>query len=206
MRISELAERTGVSVATLKYYLREGLLPAGESRGATRASYDEVHVARVRLVRALVTVGGLGIDQVREVVQALDDPPETRHELLGTAHRVLSPVRPRVGERSEPAEPLVAALGWRVNPDSAASRQVAAALATARAAGWQVSPEAFAAWAEAALVQARVDVRPSLADLSAAEALEFAILGTVLTDPVVLALRRLAQEAVSAERLNPGAG
>ena len=34
MRISELAERTGVSIPTLKYYLREGLLHAGEAQGA----------------------------------------------------------------------------------------------------------------------------------------------------------------------------
>lgn len=202
MRISELAEHTGVSVPTLKYYLREGLLPAGESRGATRASYDEGHVSRVRLVRALVTVGGLAIEQVREVVHALDQPPGTRHELLGTAHRVLGPSRPRDGEPSAPTDdPLVAGLGWPVQADSAASRQVVAALGNARAAGWEVGPESFAAWAEAALVQARTDVRPALAEIPAAEALEFAILGTVLTDPVILALRRLAQEAVSAERL-----
>jgi DNA-binding transcriptional MerR regulator len=197
VRISELAEQTGVSIATLKYYLREGLVPAGESRGATRASYDESHVARVRLVRALVTVSGLGIEQVREVVRALDDPPPTRHELLGTAHRVLSP--PRAHDATAPAaidEPLVAALGWSVHPESAASRQVAAALF-----GWEVSESAFNAWARAALVQARADVSPALGSLSPSDALEYAILGTALTDPVILALRRLAQEAVSAGRL-----
>ena len=69
MRISELAERTGVSIPTLKYYLREGLLHAGEAQGATRASYDESHVERVRLVRTLVDVGRLSIDRVREVVR-----------------------------------------------------------------------------------------------------------------------------------------
>jgi DNA-binding transcriptional MerR regulator len=202
VRISELAEQTGVSIATLKYYLREGLVPAGESRGATRASYDESHVARVRLVRALVTVGRLGIEQVREVVRALNHPPATRHELLGTAHQVLSP--PRGQDATAPAatdEPLVVALGWSVHPGSAASRQVAAALFDARAAGWEVSESAFHAWAKAALVQARADVSPALGSLSPSDALEYAILGTALTDPVILALRRLAQEAVSAERL-----
>lgn len=198
MRISELAAQTGVPVATLKYYLREGLVPAGESQGATRASYGEEHVARVRLVRALVTVGGLGIEQVREVVQALDDPPSTRHELLGAAHRALAPaaIPPEAAD-----EPLVAALGWPVQPGSVASRQVTAALANARAAGWEVSERAFRAWARGALVQARADVSARLGTLTPSEALEYAILGTALTDPVLTALRRLAQEAVSAERL-----
>jgi DNA-binding transcriptional MerR regulator len=198
VRISELADQTGVPIATLKYYLREGLVPPGERQGATRADYDERHVTRVRLVRALVTVGGLGIEQVREVVRALDDPPSSRHELLGAAHRALAPA----GLSPEPAdEPLLAGLGWQVHPESAASRQVAAALAAARAAGWQVSERAFRAWGRGALVQARADVSARLATLSSSEALQYAILGTALTDPVLVALRRLAQEAVSAERL-----
>jgi DNA-binding transcriptional MerR regulator len=198
VRVSELAERTGVSIATLKYYLREGLLPPGESVSRTRASYDEGHVARVRLVRALVGAGGLGIEQVMQVVRALEDPPATRHELLGTAHAVLS-----TGDLPDDSgdEPLVASLGWPVQPVSPASRQVAAALGQAREAGWDVSERAFRAWARGALVQARADVSPGLRTRSPSEALEFAILGTALTDPVILALRRLAQEAVSAERL-----
>ena len=49
MRISGLAERTGVPVATLKYYLREGLLHAGTATARTQAVYDTTHVERVRL-------------------------------------------------------------------------------------------------------------------------------------------------------------
>ena len=201
MRISELAEQTGVPIATLKYYLREGLVPPGERRGATQASYGKGHLARVRLVRALVTVGGLGIEQVREVTRALDDPPTSRHELLGTAHRVLAPRTHGAAEPVATDEPLLTGLGWAVHRESAASRQVAAALADARAAGWDVSERAFTEWAKGALVQARADVSPALGSLGASDALRFAILGTALTDPVILALRRLAQEAVSAQRL-----
>ena len=91
-------------------------------------------------------------------------------------------------------------LGWPAHPESSASRQVAAALSDARA-GWDVNERSFKAWARAALIQAQADVSPRLGRLSPSEALQFAILGTALTDPVILALRRLAQEAVSAERL-----
>jgi hypothetical protein len=153
------------------------------------------------LVRALVTVGGLGIEQVREVTRALDDPPTSRHELLGTAHRVLAPRATDGAESAAADEPFLVNLGWPAHPESSASRQVAAALAEARAAGWDVSERSFKAWARAALIQARADVSPRLGKLSPSEALQFAILGTALTDPVILALRRLAQEAVSAERL-----
>ncbi len=52
MRISELVARSGVPLATVKYYLREGLLMPGETTSATQARYDEQHVRRLALVRA----------------------------------------------------------------------------------------------------------------------------------------------------------
>ena len=48
MRISELAAVTEVPVATLKYYLREGVLPPGEARTRTSADYGHELVERVR--------------------------------------------------------------------------------------------------------------------------------------------------------------
>jgi hypothetical protein len=57
MRLSELSERSGVSIATIKYYLREGLLAPGRRVSATTADYDESHLRRLRLVRALIQSG-----------------------------------------------------------------------------------------------------------------------------------------------------
>ena len=41
MRISELSTRSGVPVPTIKYYLREGLVPEGARSSPTQAEYDE---------------------------------------------------------------------------------------------------------------------------------------------------------------------
>lgn len=194
MRISELADRTGVSVATLKYYLREQLLHAGTPLSATRADYDESHVERVRLVRTLIDVGRLTIDRVGAVVRALDDPPDTRHDLLGVAHEVLR----NPGEPTGGNDPLIDALGWRISAHSVARSQLAAALDRARREGLEVSAETFGAYADAARLIAETDVRDELGDAPAAEALRYVILGNVLTDGVVIAMRRLAQEHVSA--------
>ncbi len=46
MRISELSRRSGVSIPTIKYYLRDGLLPAGRATAANQADYDEDHLRR----------------------------------------------------------------------------------------------------------------------------------------------------------------
>ena len=89
MKISELSAATDVPVGTIKFYLREGLLPAGERTSRTTARYGQGHVERIRLVRALTDAGGLGIDQVRRVITVIDadDPP--RLDVLATAQDAL---------------------------------------------------------------------------------------------------------------------
>ena len=78
MWMAELSERSGVPVPTIKFYLREGLLPRGEARGATRAAYDVDHVRRLRLIRALVDGAGFGLDRVREVSSSESSTSRTR--------------------------------------------------------------------------------------------------------------------------------
>ena len=63
MRISELAEVSGVPLATVKYYLREGLLPPGRSVTARLSEYDDEHLRRLRLLRALREVGGVPVSR-----------------------------------------------------------------------------------------------------------------------------------------------
>ncbi|WP_341856715.1 MerR family transcriptional regulator [Brachybacterium sp. GPGPB12] len=85
MRISALSARTEVPIGTIKYYLREGLLAPGRQTSRTTAEYDESHVERIRLVRALTDAGGLGIAAVRRIVEVLDAPGPARLDLLATA-------------------------------------------------------------------------------------------------------------------------
>jgi len=61
LRISQLSAQTSVPVATVKFYLREKLLHDGVRTSATQAQYDESHVARIRLIRALMGPGGLSV-------------------------------------------------------------------------------------------------------------------------------------------------
>src|SRR5690242_10733928 len=101
MRISELSRITGLTVPTIKYYIREGLLPAGTAISATQAEYDRAHVDRLRLIRALVEVGRLSITTVSELLATLDAPPDDDPDervarAVATAHRALS-ARPAPG-------------------------------------------------------------------------------------------------------------
>ena len=195
MRISELSEASGVPVATLKYYLREGLLPPGESRGATRAEYAAEHLERVRLIRALIESAGLSIADVRRVVASLDRPPTTRHELLGVAQYALPSAH-----RDHPVTPEVRALvgdaGWHVSTDAPALHALSGAIAAARAGGVPLSADSLRRYAEAVEGVAAVDVA-NVRGLQPEQALLAVTVGTVLVDPVLAALRRLAQEDLS---------
>lgn len=196
MRISDLSARSGVSVATLKYYLREGLLPPGQSTGATAATYDEGHLQRVRLIRALVESARLSIAGVRKVVAALDAPPTSRHELLGVAAYALDGASADDAEAEGAVDRLLDTLGWTVSDAAPARRRLAAAVGAARAAGLDHSESALVAYAEAMHRVAELDVASVPRD-SAEAALRHVVVGTVLLDPVLIALRRLAQEDVS---------
>src|SRR4051794_2966520 len=120
MWMSELAERSGLPVATVKFYLREGLLAPGELTGATRARYDDSHVQRLRLIRALAEVGGLSLTAVRDVLNHIDHGPTSLHDRLGAVH---SPLAARGGaadgESLAGADRLLDHLGWSPHPDSA---------------------------------------------------------------------------------------
>ena len=54
LRIGELAAAAGVSVATIKYYIREGLLPPPPVKTSrTMAYYDAAYLERLKLIRRL---------------------------------------------------------------------------------------------------------------------------------------------------------
>ena len=44
VRIAELSSRSGTTIPSIKFYLREGLLPAGAATGRNQADYAEAHV------------------------------------------------------------------------------------------------------------------------------------------------------------------
>ena len=110
MRISELCRTSGVAVPTIKYYLREGLLPEGERTSATQAAYRDLHLQRLRVVRALIE-SGVSIAETRQVLEALDHPPEKPARPAGRRACGGHPERRR-RDRSDGGGAARRALGW----------------------------------------------------------------------------------------------
>ncbi|MET0999997.1 MAG: MerR family transcriptional regulator [Marmoricola sp.] len=199
--MSELAQRSGLPVPTIKYYLREGLLPAGEAVGATRARYDDSHVRRLRLVRALTDVAGMRLEDVRRVLAAIDDPTLSRHEAIGSAHTRLAPLVTHSGNTAQQVrvEELLDRHGWELDEHSAHREALAGALAALADLGHPPTDELLDVYADAAELISERDVS-SLDETDRAEATEHAVVSTLLLEPVLLTLRRIAQENSSRRR------
>src|SRR6476659_10282813 len=98
--MKELSEASGVPVATIKFYLRERLLPAGERTHPNQSLYNDAHLRRIRLIRALIEVGGLSVATARGVIAIIDLPGQSVHNVLGLAQHAMAQAT-RVSETAE---------------------------------------------------------------------------------------------------------
>jgi MerR family transcriptional regulator, repressor of the yfmOP operon len=73
MRIGEVAERTGVTPRTIRYYEEIGLLPIPtERRKGSHRAYDEVDVERLNELTRLRELLNLSLDELKQLVEAVD--------------------------------------------------------------------------------------------------------------------------------------
>jgi DNA-binding transcriptional MerR regulator len=89
LKMSELAERSGVSAGTIKHYLREGLLGDGDEIKRTSrnmAYYPEEFVERIRLIKRLQEDRFMPLRLIREVMA---DEPERAARLVEIEDRIL---------------------------------------------------------------------------------------------------------------------
>lgn len=202
MKVSELAAQTGASIPTIKYYLREGLLMPGRATSATGATYGQEHVRRIRIVKALTDVAGLPIQRIKTVLELIDNPGQDLFDTLGRALAALPPY-PADNDNAPADYPLARAalqlLGQAYHPDSVAVAQLERALHAVADAGLPMTEERLRTYADCLMTMAKLDVGRMPQNPPSA-AVEYAVLGTALYEPVILAMRRLAHEDL-AERL-----
>ncbi len=75
LSLSELVSLTGVPASTIHYYRRAGLIPPPGRRASNRFTYDDRHVASIRLIRVLRDRQGLSLDEIgRRLPTLLMDP------------------------------------------------------------------------------------------------------------------------------------
>ena len=72
MRMRELERLTGVGRETIRFYIREGLLPEPDRASANSAFYNEMHFARLRAIKRLQEERFLPLAIIRTLLDAED--------------------------------------------------------------------------------------------------------------------------------------
>lgn len=187
MRIAELASRAGASVATVKYYLREGVLPAGTPSSPNQHWYAEYHVARVRLIRTLIHVAGVPLDLVKRLLRANGST-----EMMGDALHDMTVTGPPNPAAAAELDITLKRFGW--DTDHPARHAAAAALTTLLEHGVPITPRDIGRYAECADNLAGMD-RTLYQAATPDERMEQVLIGTLVGNQLFAAFRILAQEA-----------
>jgi DNA-binding transcriptional MerR regulator len=208
MQLNDLSARSGVSAASIKYYLREGLLRPGEAVTATRARYDDSHLRRLELIQALRQIVGLGIEQIRAIV-SLADGGAPRLEVLAMVQRVVLRLEPHGAAGSPDAGPghtrlgdvVVQLRGWP-DEESDARNALDAQLALMERLGIPLSMEILDAYSGAMDTIAGLDLQLTAAAAGLDQAILTAAVGMHMHSQLLLKLLALAQASHAIRRFD----
>jgi DNA-binding transcriptional MerR regulator len=101
LKMSELAEASGVSAGTIKHYLREGLLPEPVKTSRNMAYYPADFVDRIRLIKQLQEERFMPLKVIKGM---LDEDPDRAKALVELEDRILERALAGEEKRTSPAE------------------------------------------------------------------------------------------------------
>jgi DNA-binding transcriptional MerR regulator len=96
--ISELAERAGVSVRTIRFYISEGLLPSPQAHGRY-SLYDEEYLTRIELIKLLKNAF-LPLKEIKRMVESL-----SKEEIEHMLHKLNEPTGAPASSPASPQDP-----------------------------------------------------------------------------------------------------
>ena len=129
------------------------------------------------------------------MLEVIEDDDADIGASMGAAHLQLSapPSAPPSTRSRERVEALIGAHGWAADPEAGHAVALAAALDAMDDAGQPMTDDNLAVYVAAAASVARADLA-SVGDRDATDATTYAVIGTLLSEPVLVSLRRMAQE------------
>jgi DNA-binding transcriptional MerR regulator len=101
LRMGELARASGVSAATIKHYLREGLLPEPVKTSRNMAYYPADFVERIRMIKQLQEERYMPLRVIKDL---LDEDPDRARALIELGDRLLEHALASESERVSAAE------------------------------------------------------------------------------------------------------
>ncbi|WP_077138416.1 MerR family transcriptional regulator [Flaviflexus massiliensis] len=207
MKMAELSKRSGFSIATIKYYLREGLLEPGERTSVNQAIYSDSHLDRLRLIRALTKTARLSLKTIQQVLNAIDSEPAiveamgaAQDALIGqdeTDEGELPPTKEELEARATSRKilhELIESRGWQIHPETPALESTISAITSLRDEDLSTVLDQLDAYAEAADTVARIDVLAVASASSRNEVIRGVVLGTIFRRSLLDSLVLLAQQ------------
>src|SRR5690242_11009989 len=101
LRMGELAEASGVSAATIKHYLREGLLPEPVKTSRNMAYYPADFVDRIKMIKQLQEERYMPLRVIKDL---LEEDPERAKALIELGDKLLEHALESESERVSAAE------------------------------------------------------------------------------------------------------
>jgi DNA-binding transcriptional MerR regulator len=101
LRMGELARASGVSAATIKHYLREGLLPEPVKTSRNMAYYPADFVERIRMIKQLQEERYMPLRVIKDL---LDEDPDRARALIELGDRLLEHALASESERVSAAQ------------------------------------------------------------------------------------------------------
>jgi DNA-binding transcriptional MerR regulator len=101
LRMGELARASGVSAATIKHYLREGLLPEPVKTSRNMAYYPADFVDRIRMIKQLQEERYMPLRVIKDL---LEEDPDRARALIELGDRLLEHALESESERVSAAE------------------------------------------------------------------------------------------------------
>ncbi len=102
LKMKDLERETGVGRETIRFYIRQGLLPEPERAGRNVAWYDESFVDRIALIKELQRKRYLPLHAIKSLVDGETPPSRAEVDALlaidGTLYRGVVPAEERVGD------------------------------------------------------------------------------------------------------------
>ncbi len=97
MRIGELARATGTKAETIRYYEREGILPAADRTDSNYRDYSDAHLAALTFVRRARKLG-FSMSQVRELLALSDHDEKPCEDVDELVHQQLREVERKIAD------------------------------------------------------------------------------------------------------------
>jgi DNA-binding transcriptional MerR regulator len=104
LKIGELAEQSGVPAATIRHYVREGLLPEPVKTSRNMAYYPPEFVDRIKLIKQLQEERFMPLRVIRDLLVSGDGDPDRLRALIAIEDRILERALAGEKERVSAAE------------------------------------------------------------------------------------------------------